>query len=157
MKAVFCLAALSEDGSIYIDSTIKSEIDLSQLRPDTRMIKVKVIEHTIRSLDANALYHVWIKQLTAFTGNDTKRQEAELKIEFGFPVLLQDETLGKELEWILKKYDFYSMSYDQQCNLVKWIPVTRLMSTKQLKDMMNNIKNWALNTHDVVLDNGKRE
>ena len=160
MKPIYCLAIVYESGQVYIDSTVKTEVQLSgllEVGAKASIRRVKVIESDSRSLDANGLYHVWIKQLGAEVGNDVITQEAELKINFGFSILFQDPELGPQLTWILKRYTWDQLTWEQQVKMAKWIPVTRLMATKQMRQYMENIKNWAEGTMNMRLDNGKRD
>ena len=159
MKPVFCMAILSDDGSVFIDSTVKSEVELSGLanRPNSRVVKVKVSEHTLRSLPANNLLHLWHQGLSGHMGEDVLAVKQILKINFGFPILLSgNDDVSVRLEWMFKKLGWARLTWQQKLKIAELIPCTSIMSTKQLKQMMDNIKDWAMNNFNVSLDNGKR-
>jgi hypothetical protein len=160
MKPAYCLALVYEDGSVFIDSTAKSEIELTGLaKPNAKfkVVKVKVEEHIKRSLPASALMHVWCKTLSGHIGEDVISVKQMLKIKFGFPILLAaNNDISVKLEWMFKKMGWNGLSWEQKLKLAELIPCTSIMSTKQLKQMMDDIKDWSINKFDVVLDNGKR-
>lgn len=160
MKPIFCLALVNEDGSVFIDSTVKNEQSLSALGKQGskfQIVRVKVSEHVKRSLDASALFHVWVNTISGHTGEDTATTKQLLKIKFGFPIVFQCEEKGPQLKWILEKLCWSSMDYNQQIKLCdRWIPITSIMETRELKAMMDNIKDWAMNEYNIQLDNGKR-
>lgn len=84
-----------------------------------------------RSLDANSQVWVWIPKIAEFTGLTVPEVEAELKFTHGLPILQTDPEAGKKIEFILKRCGFYEMTREQQKNMVHFLPVTRLFSTKQ--------------------------
>jgi hypothetical protein len=159
MKPVHCLAVVYKDGSIFIDSTARSEIELTSMaKPGGRVVKVKVVEHKIRSLPANNLLHLWHQSLSGVMGYDVIETKQVIKIMFGFPVLLQEENeISKKLNWMLERFDWIGLSWIRKIKLAEMIPCTSLMTTKQLKLMMDNIKDWAISEHNISLDNGKRD
>lgn len=157
MKNKRCLAVVYESGEIYIDSTITNSAELSSLvepGSKTKVIWVDVKEANKRGLSQSALFHVWAKQLSDFTGYDESDTKQILKIKFGFPVLLQDETKGKQLRWILKRLGWKQLSFEQKLNLCEqWIPVTSAMTTNELNQMMKAIQDWAMNQFNIELTN----
>lgn len=157
-KPAYCLAIATKDGGVYIDSAIKSEVSLSGILKDgDRIIKVKVEEHSKRSLTASGLLHIWIKQLSGFTGNDIITQKADLKMKFGYPILRQNEEIWPRLKLLFKGCDWHNLGHEEKVKMSEIIPCTSIMSTKELKLMMDTIKDWAMNQFNVELDNGKRE
>lgn len=159
MKPIYCLGILYDSGAIYIDNTIKTEIQLSGLISQTdraRIVKVKIEENAKRTLPANALFHVWSQQLSGFTGNDVKAQKAALKMDFGYPILRANEELWPKLKQLFAGVNWWKLSYEQKVEMSELIPCTSVMSPKELKLMMDNIKDWAMNTFNIELDNGKR-
>ena len=159
MKAITCLAMVYDDGRVFADSSIKSEPDLASIAPTGgKVVRVKITENTKRSLTANALLHVWHQTLSGVMGYDVLEIKQILKINFGFPVLLAGEDeVAVKLKWMLEKLGWAGLSWTHKVKLAEMIPCTSLMSTKQLKLMMDNIKDWAISEYNISLDNGKRE
>lgn len=161
MKTKTALAIVYENGDVFIDSTVKSAQDYTGLARQGEKYKVERVQikkQEKRSLDQSALFHVWNATLAGFMGEPTNRSKQILKINFGFPILLQCSEKGPQLRWILDKLNWRSMSWEQKVNLTeRWIPVTSAMSSKELREMMERIKEWAMSEFNVTLDNGKRE
>lgn len=86
-----------------------------------------------RSLDANAQVWVWVPQIASFMGWTIPETNAELKLDHGLPILLSDPDAGKKTKFILGRCGFFDagVSRQFQLNLVDFLPVTRLFSTKQ--------------------------
>ncbi len=160
-EAKTCLAVVYENGDVFIDSTVKTAQDYSHAVSAGQKAEVKrvtVAESKKRSLDQNALYHVGVSSWRDSWVRVAPTVKQMLKIKFGFPVLFQNEEKGKQLKWILKRLAWNELSWQQKLNLCgQWIPVTSAMSTAELREMMNNIKEWAMSEYNITLDNGKRD
>ena len=161
MKTTHCFAIEREDGSIIADSRCKSEVELTALyarENNVKVVRVKIEEHKKRSLTASALFHVWCKQLSGFMGEPENIVKQILKIKFGYHIILAeaDET-AVILEYMMTKCGWDGLSWTQKLKLSHMIPCTSVMSTKQLREFMDTIQNWAMSEHNVTLDNGKRE
>ena len=97
-----------------------------------------------RSLSANAQQHVWYKQISEHSSTDVKTVEAECKIDFGLPILLDDPEIGVVLDYALR--GFFEITREQQVKFIQVIQVTSLMSTKQHNQYRDNIIfYWNLN------------
>lgn len=159
MKQKTCLAIVYENGDVFIDSTIKSAQDYTGLARPGEKFKVERVQmkkQEKRSLDQNALFHVWCQQISGFMGEDVATVKQILKIKFGFPVLLKHDTKGPQLRWILEKLGWISIPWTKKIKLCeRWIPVTSAMSVSELKEMMDRIKEWAMSEYNITLDNGK--
>ena len=124
---------------------------------DVKVVRVKLINDEKRSLSANALLHVWVGILSNETGHDEIETKQMLKIKFGFKVIRQDPVKGEQLGWILKRLGWSELTWPQKVNLCeRWIPVTSAMTTKELKQMMDAIKNWARSELGIELPDGKQ-
>jgi len=160
MKPVYCLAIVYDTGAIYIDSTLKTEVQLSALLETgakASIKRVKVAETKEAALTARALFHVWCQQLSGFTGEDPNATKQGLKIKFGFPIIMQDPEDGPILINILKALNWSFLDWGTKVKLTeKFIPVTSILDSKPLKQMMDNVKQWAMNEYNIELDNGKR-
>lgn len=84
-----------------------------------------------RSIDANAQVWVWIPKISEFEGLTVPEVEKKLKHKFGLPILKTDLEAGKKIEFILQKCGYYDMGLESQQEMVHFLPVTRLFSTKQ--------------------------
>ena len=94
----------------------------------------KPLEITIRdkrSLDANAQIWVWTPKISEFEGLTIPEVERKLKHQFGLPILKTDLEAGKKIEFILQKCGYYEMGLESQQEMILFLPVTRLFSTKQ--------------------------
>ncbi len=84
-----------------------------------------------RTLSANSQQHVWYKQISDFMNCDVREAGNGCKLDFGLPILLSDTGMGAKVDFVLKKIGFYSMTREQQINVMDLIQVTSLFSTKQ--------------------------
>ena len=174
MKPVHCLAIVYETGEVYIDSSIKNEASLAGLLEagaKASIKRVKVEESRKRSPSASALFHVWAQQLSGFTGYDVVPQKAALKIEFGYPILRQNAEMWEKLQLLFKGVDWWNLPFQvdlekqengkmkkpclDKVDASKLIPCTSIMENKELKLMMDNIKDWARSQFGIELSNGK--
>ncbi len=92
-----------------------------------------------RSLSANAQQHVWYKQISEFTCTDIKTCESECKIDFGLPIILADQDIGKVIGYALENAKFFSMNRERQIVFIQIIQITSLMNTKQHNQYRENI------------------
>lgn len=114
---------------------------LKELLVSRKAFRVNVVEWSDkRGLSANAQYHVWIKAIAEYTGEDIKTAGNMCKLDFGLPILLADPELGNKLSWTLERVNFFSMHREQQVNFMSIIQVTSLMSTRQHSEFRDNIK-----------------
>ena len=160
MKPVYCLAIVYESGQVYIDSTIKTEVQLSgllEVGAKASIRRVKVDESVKRSPSASALFHIWSQQLSGFTGNDVVTQKAELKMKFGYPILRNNAVVWARLKMLFAGVNWHGLSYEEKVKFSELIPCTSIMEAKELKLMMDNIKDWARSQFGIELDNGNRE
>lgn len=84
-----------------------------------------------RSRQACAQQHVWIQEIAKYTGESIPKVEADMKIQHGLPIILADPEHGPVIKYILDGIKFYDLAYERQLNAIKYVPVTRLFSTKQ--------------------------
>lgn len=103
-------------------------------------------EHKKRSLNANALQAVWIKQIAGYTGDSIDQVRSDLKILIGLPVLLFDTITEEEKEtaricqYMLDKIQFNTMSLNRKRKLLRMIPVTSVMTKRQHSEFMKNVQ-----------------
>lgn len=91
-----------------------------------------------RSLDQNALFHVWMGEIARHRGDTTAaRVKAEYHIEFGIPLLRSDPDysafIGKALG---------GLRYDEVANLIErgFVPCTSLMTVPQMRQYLDHVQ-----------------
>ena len=164
MKPTNCLAIVYEDGGIFIDSTIKYEVQLSGLikrGEKAQIVRVSVSETKKRSLDSNALQAVWIREVSDHTGESIAYVRATVKRDLGLPILRYDTItpeeihIAKMMNATLKAINYDFMSPKQQLNVIKMFSVTSAMSTRQHKKMLDDMANhYAASIGLVLVSNG---
>lgn len=83
-----------------------------------------------RTLDQNALIHVWYSQIDNKLGqNDTEEQ---FKYMYGIPILEVDEEHREYVAMIRGKLS--QLFWEERLAFMKYVPVTSLMDTKQLSE-----------------------
>ena len=167
MKPTNCLAIVYETGAIFIDSTFRTEIQLSGLiKPGEKasIVRVVVSEHRKRSLDSNALQAVWIREVSDHTGESIKYVRATVKRDLGLPILRYEAVTPEELRIAkminatLKAINYDLMSPKQQLNAVDMFSVTSAMTTKQHKKMLDDMANFYADKIGLVLvSNGGKQ
>ena len=109
-----------------------------------------------RSLDANALQHVWYKEIAEHTKHSALEIEHYLKLEIGLPIIRYDTKTEDEIstaqfiEFTFEKIEFDNRPYDQKLRIIAKTPVTRIMSRRQHKNFMEQIQ--AHYAPDLILE-----
>ena len=103
-----------------------------------RVAYVKVYDR--RSLDANAQVWVWSQQIAKFEGWTIPETGKELKLKHGLPIILADPEYGKKTAFVLKRCGFDSMLLEQKLEMIDYLPITRLFSTKQHNSYRDSIQ-----------------
>lgn len=94
-----------------------------------------------RTLSANALQHVWIKQIADFSGETLKNTENELKRDIGLRVLLgEGDQAAIVLGYMLEKCNYYTMTEEQKREVMNVIAVTSVMSSRQHKRYLDEVQ-----------------
>ena len=81
-----------------------------------------------RSTDQNGLYHVMLAALADQLGWTKEELEAHCKLTHGVPILVAEDA-GFAARW---EETGQKLPYEAQLKLMSWLPVTRLMSKKQM-------------------------
>ena len=148
MKQINCLAIVYESGGVFIDTSIRSEINLSGLikpNDNARIVRVTVSEAKKRSLDSNALQAVWIREVADHTGESIAYVRATVKRDLGMPILRfeavtpEEIHIAKMMNATLAAINYDLMNPKQQLNVIKMFSVTSAMSTKQHKKMLDDM------------------
>jgi hypothetical protein len=86
-----------------------------------------------RTNPQNALFHQWCGQIAAATEQSTAEVKAECKLVYGLPIME-----AERLEWVAEWQPLYGpLPYVMRRKLFECIPMTSLMTVKQLSAMMD--------------------
>lgn len=110
------------------------------VRPRKRYI-ITVKEWEKRGLSANAQYHVWVKQISEYTGEDLKTVECQCKLYHGLPIALAGEN-GPMISWMLESANFYAMDDYSQLMFVSGLEITRNFTTKEHNQYRDSIQRF---------------
>jgi hypothetical protein len=97
---------------------------------------IKITEGRLRSTEQNRLQWLWATEAAA-ARQDTPAKEiqAEWKLNFGVPILCaEDEEFADT--WVRVENKF---SYNEQLELMNFLSVTSLMTSRQLSNYLNQI------------------
>lgn len=91
---------------------------------------------TKRSLNANALSHVWYAEVSKQLSEDTiDGVKGYCKLTFGVPILRQREKFNNFYETF-----FVNLSYEKQLAAMKYLSVTSIMEAHEMNIYMENMK-----------------
>lgn len=110
------------------------------VRPRKRYI-ITVKEWEKRGLSANAQYHVWVKQISEYTGEDLKTVECQCKLYHGLSIALAGEN-GPMISWMLESANFYAMDDYSQLMFVSGLEITRNFTTKEHNQYRDSIQRF---------------
>lgn len=110
------------------------------VRPRKRYI-ITVKEWEKRGLSANAQYHVWVKQISEYTGEDLKTVECQCKLYHGLSIALAGEN-GHMISWMLESANFYAMDDYSQLMFVSGLEITRNFTTKEHNQYRDSIQRF---------------
>src|SRR5690606_14508197 len=109
------------------DQSLQDAIgELRQQYGAKRYVSVQITAGKSRTLDQNAIAHVWYSQVAReLREDDESGVKAYCKLHFGVPILRGESDEFRE------KYDrlIKPMRYDEKLELMEWFPVTSLMTT----------------------------
>jgi len=99
-------------------------------------VTVTLTKGAKRSLPQNSTLHLWTGQIAAETGQTQAEAKAEIKLRFGLPIMERDNP-----EWVAKWHDLYApLPYGMKLRLFEAIPLTSLLTTRQMAEMMDAIQ-----------------
>ena len=114
-------------------------------------VKITVTDDTKkRSIPANAVQHVFYKIISDYTGEDIKSTGHRMKRDLGLPILLAGES-GVKAAWLLEQVKFYNRSEQQQINMMEFIPVTSLFTSKEHTLYRDNMQAYW-REHNLILE-----
>ena len=89
-----------------------------------------------RSLPQNSLFHQWVAQIATETGQSQTEAKAEIKLTFGLPIMERDRP-----DWIAEWSPLYGpLPYHMRRKLFQVIPLTSLLTARQMAEMMDAIE-----------------
>lgn len=92
-----------------------------------------------RSLPANSIYYAWIPAISDYIGYTVPETTRLIKLDFGLPIVLNNEVGTTTLLDKLNKFRFFELSREEQLEAMDLFPVTSLMTTKQHNTVRDNI------------------
>lgn len=92
---------------------------------------------TKRTHDQNAISHAWYVQLASeMPDHDALGWKCHCKLHYGVPILrAEDDTFREAYDAAIK-----GLTYEQKLKVMRILPVTSLMSTKQLSKYLEAMK-----------------
>lgn len=115
---------------------------------DGGYLRITVREGKDRTLLQNALSHAWYEQLSRELPEDTAEGwKCFCKLHCGVPILRRDD------EDFRTSYDasIKGMAYESKLKAMRLLPVTSLMTTRQLGEYLEEVK-ALFHTRGVVLE-----
>jgi len=120
------------------DQSLQEAIgELRQQYGAKRYVSVQITAGKARTLDQNAIAHVWYEQVAReLREDDAAGVKCFCKLHFGVPILRSESDEFRE------KYDrlIKPMRYDEKLELMEWFPVTSLMTTPQLSKYLEKVQ-----------------
>lgn len=123
---------------VYSDATVSECIgEIRAAYAKHRRLKV-VIRAGKRSLDHNALSHIWYAQVSTELRQDTpEKVHCECKLRFGVPILrAEDDDFRAFYDVAIKG----RLTYEEKLEAMRFIPVTSLMTPAQMKRYMDDVQ-----------------
>lgn len=136
-------------GTCSVKLIVNSEPSLSkaigQIRESwkaSRYLEVSIRAGTNRSLEGNALSHVWYDQIANELREGTALDaKCEAKLYCGVPILRAEDADFRASYDALVKGRF---SNEEKLELMRWFPVTSLMTKDQLSQFLEAMqKHWS--------------
>lgn len=91
-----------------------------------------------RSMDQQALAEVWYRQVSHELGEDTPEGvKCECKLRIGVPILRAGD---EEFRAVWDEKFKHQLAYEQKVALMRWLPVTSLMTTEQMSEYLNTMQ-----------------
>lgn len=103
-----------------------------------KFLRVQIKTGQDRSLSQNAISHVWYGQVARELREQTAEEvRCECKLRFGVPILrAEDEDFREMYDAAIKHH----LSYEQKLKAMQYLPVTSLMTKKQLSRYLQDVQ-----------------
>ena len=107
--------------------------ELREAYSTRRYVTLTIRDGKPRSLDQNAISHVWYEQVAQELREDSVLGvKSFCKLHFGVPILrAEDDEFRAKYDRVVKP-----MAYEDKLTLMEWFPVTSLMRTPQLSQYL---------------------
>jgi len=111
--------------------------DLRELWREHKFLRISIKAGKDRSLDQNAILHAWINQIATELREQTAAEvKAECKLTIGVPILrAEDEEFRQFYDKSIKL-----MTYEDKLLAMSFVPVTSLMTVKQLSQFLTGMQ-----------------
>lgn len=129
--------------TINSDNSLQDALGVvRELYVKNRYLKLNVQIGKKRSLDQNAISHVWYEQLAReLREDDALGWKCYCKLNFGVPLLRAEDDEFREFYDATIKRTF---SYEQKLAAMKYLPVTSLMTKPQLSAYLEAVQEHFL-------------
>ena len=105
-------------------------------------------EEEERSLSMNALSHVWYNDISKELNEIPSEIKCECKLVYGVPILrAEDEQFRNFYDLAIKK----ALSYEEKLKAMNYIPVTSIMTKKQMYRYLQDVKKAYEKNHQIQL------
>jgi hypothetical protein len=136
---------------VVVNSEISLQSIIGELRSmwhEHRYLRVTVKTGKDRSLDQNSISHAWYEQVAReLREYDALGVKRYCKLHFGVPILRAEDAEFREFyDTAIKRH----LSYEQKLKAMDMVPVTSLMSVKQLSAYLIEMQEHY-KTRDVKL------
>ena len=102
-----------------------------------------------RGLPQNALAAIWYNQIDKAISYPVGATKCECKLFFGVPILrAENEKFREGYDKLIK----HRMTQEEKLELMRWFPVTSLMSVKQMTRYMEAVQHYYAEQYHIVLD-----
>lgn len=111
--------------------------DVRELWRSAKWLQIAVKVGTKRSLDQNALLHVWYQQMAREDRQEDERGHTRYcKLHHGIPILRSEDAEFKAF------YDkaLLGLTYEDKLGAMDFMPVTRLMTKAQLSRYLQDVR-----------------
>lgn len=101
-----------------------------------KFLRVNIKAGVDRSINQNSISHAWYNDIALQIADTAENVKCECKLRWGVPILCaEDEDFMEFYEASLKH-----LTYAQQLNAMRFVPVTSLMTKKQLTRYLEHVQ-----------------
>lgn len=123
------------------DLADKKVKELLAANPSQDYVLNVVEKNERRTLAANRAYQAWIPAISDMLGLTIPEATCHIKLNFGLPILLADDFMGKLIGEGLQANGYFQLGYEEQMKLMLKLPVTRLFDTPMHKRLRDDLQN----------------
>lgn len=137
---------------INSDQSLSAAIgEIRSLYAKDRFVRISAISGKNRSLSQNAQLAVWYTQIATELRQQSEAEvKAECKLRIGVPIMRRDdEDFRAMYDRVVKPHD-----YETKIQMMGWMPLTSLMSTKQLSEYAEEMQRSYKGTVELIFSAG---